>query len=584
MAKIIRDHLKGGVLIVAHRIELIGQIAHTLEVFGVAHGVVDSRTRDVTAVMRTHHVVVASIQTLSKRMVAARSRRLGLVIVDEAHHTTAMTYRLLWETWPTAKFLGLTATPCRLNKAGFTDLFDELLESWDIQTFIDKGYLSDFDYVTVAPENWMLGRIRGLQKRDVNGDYQTKEMATVLDTAESLRHLYATYRRYANGKKGIVYAINREHARHIAEYYQAQGARCCWIEAKTPAEERRALVAGYIAGQLDIIVNVDIFSEGFDCPEVEFIQLARPTLSLSKYMQQVGRGMRVSKGKEGVIILDQVGMYHTFGLLTACRDWHAMFEGRKEGKGQQGQEQPIVVHDPMPHELTLQNLDMVRVKQRGEQHEGLEVYMQGGAFGVMRDGMVTCQPMFRQIKRLRNPKYFALAIYAHGKYPGLTTVIDCRGYDLRMGLLGEVTLEDDDFFKGQNVRGMTVYWDAVGRCYYYQKKPDIKYIGDMEVVHVVGDSYKLRRCHNVNVPFVNRRNIMSSDDMAIVEDMLVLKKDYQAYKILGFLGDSVLVMGDKVIGYQQIMANGNMGKFFELRPQGMTPVPDFQRLHLKKVE
>lgn len=153
-----------------------------------------------------------------------------------------------------------------------------------------------------------------------------------------------------------------------------------------------------------------------------------------------------------------------------------------------------------------------------------------------------------------------------------------------MGLLGEVTLEDDDFFKGQNVRGVTVYWDAVGRCYYYQKKPDIKYIGDMEMVHVVGDSYKLRRCLNVNVPFVNRRNIMSSDDMAIVEDMLVLKKDYQAYKILGFLGDSVLVMGDKVIGYQQIMANGKMGKYFELRPQGMTPVPDFQRLHLKKVE
>lgn len=85
-------------------------------------------------------------------------------------------------------------------------------------------------------------------------------------------------------------------------------------------------------------------------------------------------------------------MYHTFGLLTACRDWQAMFEGRKEGKGQQGQELPIVVHDPMAHEFTLLNLDMVRIKQRGEQHEGLEVYMQGGAFGVMRDGKVTASP------------------------------------------------------------------------------------------------------------------------------------------------------------------------------------------------
>jgi len=188
-------------------------------------------------------------------------------------------------------------------------------------------------YVSVTPENWMLEKIHGLKKRGVDGDYQTKEMATVMDTPESIAHLYDSYEAFAWRKKGIVYAIDREHAKHIAAYYQNKGVRCAVIDAKTPAQERAEIVERYKASSgIDVIVNVDIFSEGFDCPEVEFIQLARPTLSLSKYLQQVGRGMRKVPFKDYVTILDQVGLYQRFGLPTEARDWREMFLGQKDGR------------------------------------------------------------------------------------------------------------------------------------------------------------------------------------------------------------------------------------------------------------
>ncbi len=331
---------EGGVLVVAHRIELIQQISQTLDSFGIDHGlIVSGQETDYSK-----KVQVASIQTLTRRCGHTESTdaaanpslftlHFSLIIVDEAHHALAETYRQLWEWWPKAKFLGLTATPCRLNGKPFTDLFDTLLQSWTIREFIQKGWLSDLDYVSVRSDSRAVQQIARLDKRSVDGDFQTKQMAMVMDVPESIEHLYRSYKQYADGKKGIVYAIDRSHAQHIAEYYSAHGVRCAVIDAKTPAESRRALVAEYRAARLTVLVNVDIFSEGFDCPEVEFIQLARPTMSLSKYLQQVGRGMRVTESKKEVMVLDQVGLYLFFGLPTSDRNWQATFLGNASGKG-----------------------------------------------------------------------------------------------------------------------------------------------------------------------------------------------------------------------------------------------------------
>ena len=174
-----------------------------------------------------------------------------------------------------------------------------------------------------------------------------REMSEKLDVRPSIERLCDTVMRYAPDKKGIVYAIDIKHAEHIAEYYRERGLNAVAISSKTPAEERKYIIERFrnsndslkntncqvLDSPIRILVNVDLFGEGFDCPDVEFIQLARPTLSLSKYLQQVGRGMRVYEGKRYCLILDNVGLYRLFGMPSDDRDWQAMFEGKSAGKG-----------------------------------------------------------------------------------------------------------------------------------------------------------------------------------------------------------------------------------------------------------
>ena len=302
--------------IIAHRRELVEQIRDTIRRLGIDDG----------------NITVCSIQWLTyniNKVAIAPS----LVVIDEAHHALAKTYRMMWEAWHEARFLGLTATPCRLNRAGFTDLFDVLLTSHSIGQFIREGWLSLFDYYSIKADSEDQRIIDSLEKRGADGDYQAKELNAVLNKHPSIERLYESVCRYADGKKGIVYAINIDHAHNIAEYYREHGVNAVAIDSRTPAEVRRQTVDDFKAGRIRIMVSVDLFSEGFDCPDVEFIQMARPTLSLAKYLQMVGRGLRKSKGKKSCVMIDNVGLYRMFGLPAADRDWQAMFEGRMAGKG-----------------------------------------------------------------------------------------------------------------------------------------------------------------------------------------------------------------------------------------------------------
>ena len=235
---------------------------------------------------------------------------------------------MMWDAWPDARFLGLTATPCRLNGKGFTDLFDVLVQSWDIPTFIKEKWLSTYDFVSIKADSRTQQLISSLKKRGADGDYQVKEMDAVLNKRPSIERLYNCVMEYAHNRKGFVYAININHARSIAEYYQSQGVHAVAIDSHTPVKERERIISSFRSGVLQVLVNVDIFSEGFDCPDVEFIQLARPTLSLAKYLQMVGRGLRPSKGKKNCMIIDNVGLYRVFGLPSQIWDWKSAFEGR----------------------------------------------------------------------------------------------------------------------------------------------------------------------------------------------------------------------------------------------------------------
>ena len=312
------------VWIVAHRRELVSQIDETVRKF---HSYSASNTSSLLS-----SVKAMSIQWLMRHYDEIEEEP-GMIVIDEAHHALAKTYKEMWERFPKAKFLGLTATPCRLNGKGFTDLFDVLVQSWSVPEFISKGRLATYDFVSIKSDGVTQRLIDSLQKRGADGDYQNKEMDMLLNKKPSIERLYRSLEEYGKDRKGIVYAINISHAQKITKLYQELGVKAIAIDSKTPATERQQDIEAFKKGDIQVLVNVDIFSEGFDCPDVEFVQLARPTLSLAKYLQMVGRGLRVAKGKKNCVIIDNVGLYRVFGLPSQVWNWNAMFEGKlKVGK------------------------------------------------------------------------------------------------------------------------------------------------------------------------------------------------------------------------------------------------------------
>ena len=329
-------------------------------------------------------IKAVSIQWLSKHYDEIEEEP-GMIVIDEAHHALAKTYKEMWERFPKAKFLGLTATPCRLNGKGFTDLFDVLVQSWSVPEFISKGRLATYDFVSIKSDGVTQRLIDSLQKRGADGDYQNKEMDMLLNKKPSIERLYQSLEEFGKDRKGIVYAINISHAQKITKLYQENGVKAIAIDSKTPATERQQDIEAFKKGDIQVLVNVDIFSEGFDCPDVEFVQLARPTLSLAKYLQMVGRGLRVAKGKKNCVIIDNVGLYRVFGLPSQVWNWNAMFEGKlKVGKRKEtpkdrefflmnGEQDDIQIHPDsemmmvMSHEELLQTIQYREfVDSRGE--------------------------------------------------------------------------------------------------------------------------------------------------------------------------------------------------------------------------
>ena len=379
------------VWIVAHRRELVEQIEKTLakqldSSLFVLHSSLTPLHSSLTPLSSSLPPRVFSIQWLSKHYHELEEKP-SLIIIDEAHHAVAKTYKEVMDAYPEARKLGLTATPCRLNRRGFTDLFDVLLQSWSVKKFIADGWLSLYDYMSIREDSDDWRVVSSLKKRGADGDFSLNEMSEKLNVLPSIERLCDTILRYAPDKKGITYAIDIAHAERIAQYYREHGLNAAAISSKTPPEERKQLIEWFRNtnshespedsntnyhelptnlstnchelssncrqfkiqnskiqnrlcrqfktqnSKLKILITVDLFGEGFDCPDVEFIQLARPTLSLSKYLQQVGRGMRVFDGKKYCLILDNVGLYRLFGLPSDDRDWQAMFEGSMAGKG-----------------------------------------------------------------------------------------------------------------------------------------------------------------------------------------------------------------------------------------------------------
>lgn len=322
----IQENHRKGILIIAHRTELIEQIDESLNKYHIPHGIIAGTFKDKRDLLLP--VQVASIQTIthpSNRQLA-EAFQAEFIIIDEAHHAMARSYTKLWGYYPDAKKLGVTATPWRMDGRGFRENFDTLVSSMSIKEFLEEGWLAPYKYYSVPIDSSIRIEIESIKEFGVDGDYKTSALEQVVDTGRIRAQLLDSYWEFVKGKKGIIYSISRKHSRHICRQFLDAGIKIADIDSETPVQLRKKIVQDFKNGDLDILVNVDIFSEGFDCPDLEFVQLARPTRSLVKYIQQVGRGLR-KNGDKQCVILDNVGMYGRFGLPDDERSWDEYFEG-----------------------------------------------------------------------------------------------------------------------------------------------------------------------------------------------------------------------------------------------------------------
>ena len=314
------------ILIIAHRTELIDQIDGWLKKYGIDHGIIQgSRPRQLQK-----DIQIASIQTITnKRNQEVMDQfHANFIIIDEAHHALADSYQLLWNKYPETWKLGVTATPYRLNHASFKYLFSELVASQPMDKFIQEGFLANYVYLADNPNGDMLKAIDSIKEKSSTGDYKVKTLMDNLNVDKYIKYVVSCYLEYAKGKRGIVYAISVEHGMNLCQAYQSIGVKAEFIDSTTPKMERAEIIDRFRKGEIEIMVNVNIFSEGLDIPAIEFIQMTRPTYSLSMYLQQVGRGLRPNKNNSKCIILDNAGMFEKFGLPSVERDWNEHFLGK----------------------------------------------------------------------------------------------------------------------------------------------------------------------------------------------------------------------------------------------------------------
>lgn len=483
LAAVVSSFLTDGkrtVWIVAHRRELVAQIEETVAKYGTS--LTDGCIR------------VMSIQWLTRHYDDVVEKP-ELVIIDEAHHAQARTYRILWSRCPEAKFLGLTATPCRMGRSGFTDLFDSLVCSWSVAEFIRKGWLSSFDYVSIRANSREQRLIDSLEKRGADGDYQIREMNDVLNRHTSIERLYRSVLEYADGKKGIVYAVSIDHARNIAAYYSGKGLDAAAIDSHTPAAERGRMVEDFKTGRIKVLVNVDVFSEGFDCPDVEFVQMARPTLSLAKYLQQAGRGLRKSTGKETCVLIDNVGLYRVFGLPTMAWDWEAMFRGDMAGRGirtvrhgngtspetvtaedscQDFGMEMIVSHDRLLSVIALQKTPnpSKSPELRAWQDRNSRLW------GLCRGRKKITAPIFVTVFDIRHDM---AAVRLSDKICGLVNA--CGEIIRKEGYCQSMKFMRNNFLTVQKPNGRSDYIDLYN-LRSYREKPEVRRFGDVEMLKV----------------------------------------------------------------------------------------------------
>lgn len=320
------------VLIVAHRREIIKQTSDKLTAYGCGHGIL----------MAGHHrslmtkVQVASLQTFSARILSGRQEPppANLIIFDEAHRSISPSFRKIADLYPGAVLLGLTATPIRGDGRGLGSLYQDLIEITDIRSLIDEGFLVEPHVFAPSLPDLSAAKVRA-------GDYAEDDLDQIMNQPVLVGNIVRDWHERAGGRPTIVFASSVAHSRHIRNEFEAAGVRAAHIDGTTDNDIRDQILSDFANGEIDVVTNCQVLTEGWDAPIASCCVLARPTKSYGLYLQMVGRVLRPHESKEDALIIDHAGNVYEHGFPEDAGDWDLdedtpIEERRRERLAKQG--------------------------------------------------------------------------------------------------------------------------------------------------------------------------------------------------------------------------------------------------------
>jgi superfamily II DNA or RNA helicase len=301
------------VLFLAHRRELVHQCADKLLAFGVEHGVIMAGE----FLQYDYEVQVASIDTLRAR--ALDSDRIplpkaDLIFIDEAHRSLAPTYLRIMNEYPNAAIIGMTATPCRTDNRGLGDVYEDIVRCPSVAELTKQGHLVPCKYFAPSVPD-----LTGIKV--TAGDYNAAQLEKAMDQRKLVGDVITHWLELAEGRPTVVFASGVKHSLHLRDEFVRAGVSAVHIDGEMSREDRDKAIKGIREGRYKVVTNCMVLTEGFDEPALSCCVMARPTKSLSLFLQMAGRTLRPASGKEDTLLIDHSGNVYAHGLVKADRDW-----------------------------------------------------------------------------------------------------------------------------------------------------------------------------------------------------------------------------------------------------------------------
>jgi superfamily II DNA or RNA helicase len=321
------------VLVLAHRREIITQTSRKLHDHGIYHSIIQAGLDKLARPMA--QVQLASVQTLTAR--ALRTTRIelppaDLLVIDETHHCPASTYRKIIAQYPDAILLGLTATPCRGDGRGLGGIFETIVEAPQVAELIAQGHLVKTRvYAPAVPD------LKGVKVQ--GGDYNERQLAERMDRPKLIGDIVSHWHKYGERRKTVAFTVTVPHSIHLRDEFVQAGVRAEHIDASTPKAERDATLTKLASGEIEVVTNCMVLTEGWDMPDVGCCILARPTKKMGLYRQMIGRVLRPAPGKSDAIILDHAGAVFRHGFAEDHVEWTLDHDRRAESSAHKRREE-----------------------------------------------------------------------------------------------------------------------------------------------------------------------------------------------------------------------------------------------------